>query len=278
MDAFQRAGLTFRVKEAGPPDGDTVVLLHGFPQDLGTYDEVIPQLTAGGFRVLAPLQRGYSPGARPAGRAAYAMPELVADILALMDAAEAQRAHVVGHDWGGSVAWHLAGRHADRVRSLTVLSTPHPAAFAKAALRSAQGVRASYIAVFQLPWFPERLALARGGKLLRRTLLGAGLPPEVAHRYAERMLEPGALHGALAWYRGLPMSRGYAVGRIRVPTGFLWGRNDPVFTAAACELTANYVTSPYVERALPGVGHWIPETRPDDVASMVLDVIATASA
>lgn len=277
MHSFDRAGLTFEVVDSGPRDGDAVVCLHGFPQHPSTYDAVVPQLTAKGLRVLAPLQRGYSPGARPTGRSSYAMPELVADVLALLDAAGLERAHVVGHDWGGSVAWPLAGRHPDRVQSLTVISTPHPAALQAAAIRSSQGLRMSYVGVAQLPWLPEQLALARRGAGLRRGLLAAGLPADITERYVERMLAPGALSGALAWYRGVPLSGGYHPGRISVPTGFLWGAKDPVFTRQACELTGDFVSGPYIERRLADAGHWIPETCPDEVAQIVLETVARAS-
>ena len=127
MKSYHRDGLRFDVIDRGPRDGPAVVCLHGFPQDATAYDGVAPLLVERGMRVLAPDQRGYSAGARPTGRSAYALPELVADVLALLDAAGIDAAHVVGHDWGGAVAWALAGRHPDRVLSLTALSTPHPA-------------------------------------------------------------------------------------------------------------------------------------------------------
>jgi pimeloyl-ACP methyl ester carboxylesterase len=132
----------------------------------------------------------------------------------------------------------------------------------------------SYVGVAQLPWLPEQLALARNGAGLRKALLASGLPAEVAERYVERMLKPGALAGALAWYRGVPLSAGYNPGRISVPTGFLWGAKDLVFTRQACELTGEFVTGPYIQRRLPDAGHWIPETRPDDVAQIVLETVA----
>ena len=109
MDSFRRDGLTFDVRDAGPRDGEPVVLLHGFPQDSAAWDRVAPALHQHGLRTLAPDQRGYSPMARPRGRAHYRLRETVGDVLALLDAAGLESAHVVGHDWGGIVAWGLAG-------------------------------------------------------------------------------------------------------------------------------------------------------------------------
>ncbi len=270
-------GSRFDVTDRGPRDGPAVVCLHGFPQDSTAYDGVAPLLVERGMRVLAPDQRGYSPGARPTGRSAYALPELVADVLALLDTAGIEAAHVVGHDWGGAVAWALAGRHADRVLSLTALSTPHPAAMRGAALRSSQGVRSAYMAVFQLPWLPETVALADGGHLLRSALRASGLPAQRADHYAERMSEPGALRSALGWYRAILPSRGYGAGRIGVPTGYLWGSRDPFFARAAAEGTRDFVRGQFTVRELPDAGHWLPETRPAEVADMVLEVADSAA-
>src|SRR3954451_6312569 len=163
MGSFQRNGLTFDVVDSGPADGAPAVLLHGFPQDCTAWDRVAPGLHQHGLRTLALDQRGYSPMARPRGRASYRLRETTADVLALLDAAGLRSAHVVGHDWGGVVAWALGAWHPDRVRTLTALSVPHPAAMAKAMVTSDQGLRSYYMGLFQLPLLPEGLLTAGNG-------------------------------------------------------------------------------------------------------------------
>ena len=269
MDSFRRDGLTFDVRDAGPTDGDPVVLLHGFPQDSTAWDLVAPALHQKGLRTLAPDQRGYSPMARPRGRGHYRLRETVGDVLALLDAAGLESAHVVGHDWGGLVAWALGAWHPDRVRTLTAISVPHPAAMAKAMVTSDQVLRSSYVVVFQLPLVPERLMLAGNGAALRRTLRHSGLPDDRVDHYVARMREPGALTSALGWYRALPWNGRDPVGKVRVPTLHLWSTGDAFLGRAATEATSRFVQAPYRLEVLDDVTHWIPELAPEWVAELV---------
>jgi pimeloyl-ACP methyl ester carboxylesterase len=266
VETFQRDGLTFDVRDDGPGNGEPVVLLHGFPQDSTAWDGVTPLLNAQGFRTLAPDQRGYSPMARPRGRAAYRVRETTADVLALLDAAGLADAHVVGHDWGGAVAWALGGWHPERVRSLTVVSVPHPTAFLRALATSAQLLQSWYMAFFQLPAVPEATLLAGG---LRRSLVSSGLPEQHAERYLRRMREPQALSSALAWYRAVPWSAPDPVGRVRVPTLHLWSTRDHALNRSGVEASRRFVDAPYRLEVLEGLPHWIPEVAPDRVADLV---------
>ena len=276
MDSFQRDGLTFDVLDSGPADGEPVVLLHGFPQDRTAWNRVAPALHQNGLRTLAADQRGYSPMARPRGRAAYRLRETTADVLALLDAAGLKSAHVVGHDWGGIVAWALGAWHPERVRTLTAISVPHPAAMAKSLVTSDQGLRSYYMALFQLPLLPERLLLAGDGAVLRRMLHQGGLPDDAVDRYAAKMREPGALSAALGWYRALPLGARDKVGRVRVPTLHLWSSADVALNRAGTEATAQFVDAPYRLEILEGVSHWIPELAPDRVAELVTAHVRTA--
>jgi pimeloyl-ACP methyl ester carboxylesterase len=276
VNQFSRQGLVFDLVDSGPAEAEAVVvLLHGWPQDHTAWDRVTPLLVAGGLRVLALDQRGYSPGARPPGTAAYRMRELVADVAALLDEAGAARAHLVGHDWGGAVAWAFAERHPERLDSLTVLSTPHHRALAWAFRHGDQARRSWYMAAFQVPAVPEAVLRRTLPHVLRRS----GLPEPDAERYAARFRQPGAARAQLAWYRALrnPLRGNGSTDsgsngkprRITVPTTYVWGRHDPVLGRAAAERTGRYVVSDY-EFVELDAGHWLPETRPDDVATAVL--------
>ena len=275
MDSFRRDGLTFDVRDAGPPDGEPVVLLHGFPQDSAAWDAVSPQLNQHGLRTLALDQRGYSPMARPRGRTQYTLKETVGDVLALLDAAGLESAHVVGHDWGGLVAWGLGAWHPDRLRTLTVLSVPHPAAMAKAMVTSDQALRSYYVGAFQLPFLPERLLLAQDGKALRGMLRSGGLSREAAAHYVSRMQEPGALSAALGWYRAMPFQTRDRVGTVRVPTLHVWSTEDAFLGRAGIEATSQFVDAPYRLEVLDGVSHWIPELAADRVAEFVTAHVRT---
>ncbi|MGY2081658.1 alpha/beta fold hydrolase [Modestobacter sp. SYSU DS0657] len=275
MDSFRRGDLVFDVRDAGPSDGEPVVLLHGFPQDSGAFDRLSPVLHSAGLRTLAPDQRGYSPGARPAGRSAYRLRETADDVLALLQAAGLESAHVVGHDWGGIVGWALAAWHPWRVRTLTSLSVPHPAAMTQALGHSDQALRSAYIGLFQLPVAPEAALLAGGGAVLRRMLRQGGLPEELVDRYVDRMREPGALTAALNWYRALPLAGNDPVGRVRVPTLHVWGARDTFLGRAATEATGEFVSAPYALEVLEDADHWLPELAADRVGELVTAHVRT---
>jgi len=265
MDRFARSGLIFRVADGGPQDGEPVVLLHGWPQNGSAFDAVVPLLHSSGLRTLVPTQRGYTAEARPADRRAYRTEETAADVVALLDAAGVAQAHLVGHDWGGAQAWAVAAWDPERVQSLTVLSTPHPAAMRAALLSGGQALRSWYMGLFQLPVLPELLV----GASLRRFLTDSHLPAPYVESYCRAMAEPGALTGSLNWYRGLPFSLRPDVGPVGVPTTYVWGRGDPALGRAAAAGTEAHVHAPYRFVELDA-GHWLPEARAEDVAEAVL--------
>ena len=271
LTGFVSEGLSFAVRDDGPIDGPVVIALHGFPQTSASWSQVTPLLVEAGYRVLAPDQRGYSPGARPQDVGSYAMGSLTADVLALADAAGAGRFHLLGHDWGAAVAWTVAGRHADRVASLSAVSVPHPAALSRA-LAGPQLLRSWYIGLFQVPRLPELLLRARRGAFTRRLLGGTGLR---SLEDAVRLLaDPRTATATLNWYRAVRLRGQLHAGRIRLPTLFVWSDGDTAIGRRAAEGAAGFVRAPYRFEVLAGASHWIPEERPAELATLVLAHLA----
>jgi pimeloyl-ACP methyl ester carboxylesterase len=270
VQEFSRGDLVFDVTDSGPTDGEVVVLLHGFPEDRQSWRHLTPSLVDAGFRVLAPDQRGYSPRARPTRRRDYAMRELMADVLALLDAAGADKAHVVGHDWGGAVAWSLGEHHPDRLKTVASLTTPHPAAMQRAMVTSNQGLRSSYFLFFQIPWLPELLLRRGGGRRTIEQLVSSGLSRDNAERYVTRLRDTAAARAELNWYRGVPFSmRDNARGKVRVPTLYVYATGDRFLGRKAADLTGGYVDAPYTYEVLDGASHWLPEEYADDIAPLL---------
>ena len=260
----------FDVVVDGPPDGDVVLLLHGFPQSAHCWRLVAPALAARGFRVVAPDQRGYSPGARPVAAGGYRLPTLTADAIGLLDALGDGPAHVVGHDWGAAVAWQVGALHPDRVRTLTTLSVPHPRAFVEA-LRTDpdQRRRSLYMRDFATDGYDVTL-LADDAALLRAFFEGAGDAVDVAD-VVRRAAEPGALGAWLRWYADQRLEDVAQTPVVTVPTMHVWSDGDAALGAAGARGTADWVTGPYRFEALAGVSHWIPEQAAQPLTALLLD-------
>ncbi|MET8796656.1 alpha/beta fold hydrolase [Nocardia sp. NPDC004568] len=274
LTTFTNDGLTFDVVDDGPSDGVPIVLLHGFPQTSRQWARLTPYLHEHGYRTIAPDQRGYSPGARPRGRFAYRMSALVGDTAALIDTLGAGPVHLVGHDWGSAVAWSTAATHPSLVRTLTSVSVPHPMAFVRSCASSAQLFRTFYMVLFQAPWLPEvvisrgfRAAdAARGPQWQRRARELSRMDDEQFGRIRRDIVDGGALHYALNWYRAMPL--GAPRRAVGVPTTHVWGSRDVFMARRGAELTAEYVTGPFRGETLDAA-HWIPEERPAELAAII---------
>ncbi len=260
--------LTFPIRAAGPADGRPVLLLHGFPQTSFEWRAQLTALGDAGYRALAPDQRGYTPTARPADVDAYRMDQLIGDVLGIADALQLGQVDLVGHDWGGAVAWHVAGRHPERVRTLTVCSTPHPRAMT-AAIDSGgpQRTMSAYMQVFREQGRAEDLLMADDMVRLRRLFDGV----EQIEPYVDAFRDRATLTGALNWYRAMRRTDSEKTGDVTVPTLYLWGEEDPALGREAAEATASHVTGPYTFVPLPGIGHWVPETAADTVTTRLLE-------
>jgi pimeloyl-ACP methyl ester carboxylesterase len=238
----------------------------------------LPALAAAGYRAVAPSQRGYSPGARPdpLDTANYQFDLLVADALAIVAACghSARRFHLVGHDWGGSIAWGLADRYPQRLASLTVLSRPHPNAFNRALAMpdGDQAQRSRHHRAFLEPEAGSRL-LADGARPLRERLAGAGVPAAAIAEHLAVLGNAPAMEAALAWYRARGAIRA-PLGMIGVPVLYVWGDADDTVGRAAAEGTRDFVSASYRFEVLPGVGHFVAEEAPDRLNALLLAHLA----
>ena len=260
--------------EIGPATGEPVLLLHGFPQSSHCWREVWPPLAEAGLRVVAPDLRGYSPDARPTGAEAYRMPKLLGDVLAVLDAMGGS-AHVVGHDWGAAIAWQLAVRYPERVRSLTAVSVPHPLAFIAALRTDAdQRARSQYMRDFAAAETEDRL-LADGAAGLREIFADTDAV-DVEH-VLSIVGDPKVLRLALDYYAAASLEDMEGLGAVTVPTLHVWSDQDRALGVAGAQATATYVTGPYRLEVLHGVTHWIPEEAPQRLAALILEQVRSVA-
>jgi pimeloyl-ACP methyl ester carboxylesterase len=268
--------LVFDARAEGPDDGELVLLLHGFPQTSFSWRNQLDALAAAGYHAVAPDQRGYSPGARPADVGEYRVERLVADVLGFADALGVERFHLVGHDWGGAVAWQVAGRHPERLRTLTSLSTPHPAAFRRSIQDGEQRDKSSYMLFFRSPE-AEPFFLDNDAAGLRALYTASGLADDAVEEYVRVLTQPGAMTGALNWYRAADPGLVEGLGPVTTPTMYVWSTSDPALGREAAEATAANVEGPYRFEVLEGVSHWIAEEAPDALNALLLEHLGGAS-
>ena len=270
--------LTFDALTAGEPGAPLVLLLHGFAESMHCWRAQVEALGDAGYRVIAPSQRGYSPAARPDTREAshYHIDCLMDDAMAIVAAAGYGGAclHLAGHDWGGSIAWALADRHAERIASLTVLSRPHPNAFnrALAMLDGDQKHRSRHHTAFLEPGAADTV-LADDAKWLRERWVANGVPADAMERHLAVLGNKEAMLGALAWYRARGAIRG-PLGPTRVPTLYIWGDADDTVGRFAAEGTVDFIAAPYRFEVLPGIGHFAADQAPELVSDLLLQQVA----
>jgi pimeloyl-ACP methyl ester carboxylesterase len=272
------SGLVFDALTSGRSGAPLVLLLHGFAESLHCWRAQLDALANGGYRAIAPGQRGYSPGARPdAGDPShYLIDHLIDDALAIVDASGYgdTRFHLVGHDWGGSIAWALADRAPQRLASLTVLSRPHPNAFNRA-LQSSDGEqarRSRHHTAFLEPDAAD-VVLADNAKWFRERWAANGMPEDAMERHLAVIGNKPTMEAALAWYRARGAIRA-PLGPTRVPTLYIWGDADDTVGRAAAEGTEDFVAAPYRFEILPGGGHFAADQAPDRVSEWLLEHIA----
>jgi pimeloyl-ACP methyl ester carboxylesterase len=268
--------LVFEARAEGPAEGELVLLLHGFPQTSLSWRNQLGALAAAGYQAVAPDQRGYSPGARPADVGEYRVERLVGDVLGFADELGVERFHLVGHDWGGAVAWQVAGRHPERLRTVTSVSTPHPGAFRRSIQDGEQRDKSSYILFFRSPE-AEPFFLDNDAAGLRALYTASGSSDEAVEEYVRVLTQPGAMTAALNWYRAADLGLVEGLGPITTPTMYVWSTYDPALGREAAEATAAQVEGPYRFVVLEGVSHWVAEEVPDALNALLLEHVGGAS-
>jgi pimeloyl-ACP methyl ester carboxylesterase len=273
------SALTFDALTAGDRGAPLVLLLHGFAESMHCWRAQVAALAASGYRAIAPSQRGYSPGARPdpGDTVHYHIDRLMDDAMAIVAASRYgdRRFHLVGHDWGGSIAWALADRYPERLASLTVLSRPHPNAFNRA-LQMPDGDQAHRSRHHKAFLEPDaaNVVLADDAKWLRERLAAAGVPADAIAQHLAVLGNKPAMEAALAWYRARGAIRG-PLGPIRTPTLYIWGDADDTVGRIAAEGTIDFVAAPHRFEVLPGVGHFAADQAPDRVNELLLQHVAS---
>ncbi|MDQ3396231.1 MAG: alpha/beta fold hydrolase [Deinococcota bacterium] len=278
-------GVRLHYVEAG--EGPLVILLHGFPEFWYSWRLQIPVLAKAGFYVIAPDMRGYNTSEKPPGVRSYELERLTADVAALVEHAGAECAVVVGHDWGGALAWHLPAHYPALVSKLVIMNAPHPAAFERELRTWQQLKRSWYIGFFQLPWLPETVIRLAGRALLERVFREGSSHPEAfsdedIDRYHEAIHQPGALTASINYYRAFfrrALRPGGPNGHptVTVPTLLLWGERDDFLVPALSEGLEPYVPKLRLER-IPEAGHWLQLDAPERVNRALLDFLADLQA
>jgi pimeloyl-ACP methyl ester carboxylesterase len=277
-------GIRLHYAEAGGGE-NLVILLHGFPEFWYSWNKQLQSLS-GSFHVIAPDLRGYNLSDKPSRVEDYKIDKLVADVIGLIDHFDAKQAAIVGHDWGAGVAWAVAQKHPERVSKLAVLQVPHIAAW-RANLTLKQLIRSWYMFFFQIPWLPEWLISRQDFRAIEQTLSEKvirkdSFSREDIERYKEAARQPGALTGALNYYRANVFDRLFrrkennvntSSGKVRVPTLFIFGEQDFAIIPATVRGLEKYVDAYYREVRIPGSGHWVQNEAAAEVNEALQDFL-----
>jgi len=265
----RRGDVEVVVDDYGDKAHETVMLLHGFPDTADLWRHQVEPLVAAGYRVLVPDQRGYGRSSKPDAISAYAMAELVGDVIAILDGAEVQTVHLVGHDWGANIAWATATFFPGRVTSLAAFSVGHPTAFAS--VGSAQQVKIWYTVLFQFEQIAEEWLTKDDGANFRGWFGHPEADRVLGHLARDRSLRTG-----IHWYRAnLKPAQWNApppqLPNIECRTLGVWSTADHALTEAQMVNSANYINAEFTYRRIDGAGHWLPIERPVEVTELLLE-------
>ena len=272
-------GVRLHVARAGEPGRPLVVLLHGFPEFWWSWRHQLPALAAAGFHAVAPDLRGFNLSDRPRRVRDYRLPHLEGDVAGLIHALGARSAAVVGHDWGGAIAWSLAQHRPALVEKLVILNAPHPQRLRAGLRRPDQLLRSAYFFFFQLPWLPEWALGRKDFRRLRAILARDGFSADEIQHYVVAARNGGGLRGGLAYYRaaGRSLLRGRhrAPRPIAAPTLVLWGRNDRYLGEALAQPDARL--APHARVELLAASHWVQQADPTRVNQRLIEFLRTAA-
>ncbi|GEO05010.1 AB hydrolase superfamily protein YfhM [Adhaeribacter aerolatus] len=270
-------GIYLNAAEAGDPDGKVIIFLHGFPEHWYAWHQQLPFFGDKGYRAMAPDQRGYNRSSKPAGVKAYTLPHLTADVVSFIRRQTTDKIILVGHDWGGAVAWAVAAQYPKLLEKLVILNMPHPEVFHNYLRRHPKQLfKSMYAAFFQLPFLPEISNRAFNYKLLKTTLQKSALKytfsKEDFLQYKEAWRKPGALKAMLNWYRAYKYHPYHSPEPITVPTLILWGKKDSFLSAEMATPSKDKCRNGELV-FLPNATHWLHHENPHQINNLIYKFI-----
>ena len=272
--------LELQVTEVGSAGQPVILFLHGFPETSEAWHHQLQFFARSGFYAVAPDQRGYNTSSKPHGVKAYTLTNLSADIAALIRQLTTGKVYLVGHDWGGAVAWAMAIHHPALIQKLIILNMPHPSVMHQhLESNPAQQLKSWYTGFFQMPWLPELLCQAFNFKWLKKSLIKTALPTtfsaEKLANYQKAWQQPGALTAMINWYRAhkynsLPVDK-----PVKIPTLLIWGKKDIFLGAEMAEPSIQQCSQGKLE-FIEDATHWLHHEKPDLVNQLILAFIRPA--
>lgn len=273
-------GLTLSTLVAGEITRPPVILLHGFPENAHSWRHQMPALAAAGYCAWVPNLRGYPPSSIAAHQSAYRLQQLVSDVLAVVNAAGHEHATIVGHDWGGIIAYAFANAHPGRLNKLVILNAPHMQLYSEKIWRSSQMFRSAYVGFFQLPFLPEQIISASDFFLIRQMFKSSpyrhgAFTNEDTERYLTGLRKPGALKAALDYYRenlrpgAMDLAR---PSKVDAPLLVIWGMHDPALGAFLLDGLERFAPRLSIHRVRQA-GHWVQNEAPAEVNRALLDFL-----
>lgn len=270
-------GIQLHVAEAGAPEGEVILFLHGFPEFWYGWRRQIEFFASKGYRILAPDQRGYNSSSKPRGVKAYKMAALTADIADLIQQVIQKKVYLVGHDWGGAVAWAVAQHYPHLLEKLVILNMPHLVVM-QHHLRTnpRQLLKSWYMGLFQLPLLPEIVSKAFNFKVLEKSMTASAKPgtfsgAEIA-RYKAAWRQPEAITAMLNWYRAIKHNSMDTTREVTVPTLMIWGRKDAFLSHTMAQPSIEKCTNGQLI-FLEDATHWLHHEKPDEVNDLLYNFI-----